>query len=113
MDYKIDAKNKSFGRLASEIALILQGKKHAAYDPRLSGEDSVVVTHVQEIRFSGNKSKQKQYYWHTGYMGHLKSARLEELFAKNPGRLLREAVEHMLPKNRLQRGRLRRLIVRA
>lgn len=112
MEHLIDATNKKLGRLASEIALILQGKKKANYNPRLSGEDKVFVSNVKNLAFSGNKLEQKRYYRHTGYMGHLKSASLEELFAKNPERVLRLAVERMLPKNFLQAKRMKRLIIK-
>lgn len=112
MEYNIDAKNKRLGRLASEIASILQGKKSSYYEPRLAGADKVVVENVKELSFSGNKLVNKQYYWHTGYMGHLKSASLKELFEKNPEKVLRNAVEHMLPKNRLKPTRMKKLIIK-
>lgn len=108
----MDAKNKRLGRLASEIASILQGKKSAYYEPRLAGADKVVVENVRELAFSGNKPITRQYYWHTGYMGHLKSATLKELFEKNPGKVLRDAVERMLPKNSLKPKRMKRLIIK-
>ncbi len=112
MNYTIDAKNQKLGRLASEIAVILQGKKSPHYEPRLAGSDKVVVENVQELSFSGNKLTQRIYYRHTGYMGHLKSASLEERFQKNPAQVLRDTVEHMLPKNSLKRKRMTRLIVK-
>ena len=110
MDYIIDAKNKRLGRLASEIAVILQGKKSPRYDPRLPGEERVVVRNVRELTLSGRKLKNKLYYRHTGYMGHLKAERLEEILRKNPKRVLREAVRRMLPKNFLNQRRLNKLI---
>lgn len=112
MEYKIDAKNKKLGRLASEIAVILQGKKSAYYNPRLSGGDSVVVENVREMAFSGNKLEKKKIYRHTGYMGHLKFKTLKESFAKNPSLVLRQAVARMLPKNFLRDKRLLRLIIK-
>ncbi|MBI3046511.1 MAG: 50S ribosomal protein L13 [Candidatus Harrisonbacteria bacterium] len=112
MDYTIDAKNKKLGRLASEIAIILQGKKSAYYEPRLAGQDRVVVENVKELSFSGNKLTKKKYYRHTGYMGHLKSKTLEQVFETNPAGGLRLAVERMLPKNFLQPKRMKRLIIK-
>ncbi len=111
MDYIIDAKNKRLGRLASEIAVILQGKKNAAYEPRFSGEDKVVVKNAGFITLSGRKTKQKVYYKHTGPLGHLKVRNYEEVFAKNPGWVLRHAVGLMLPKNRLRKERMKRLVI--
>lgn len=110
MDYKIDAKNKPFGRLASEIAVILQGKKHPRYEPRLAGVDRVLLTNYRDIAMTGKKGAQKVYYRHTGYMGHLKSRTFAEAFARDPRRVIREAVRHMLPKNRLANSRLKRLV---
>lgn len=110
MDYTIDAKNKPLGRLASEIAVILQGKKSARYEPRLAGEDKVLVKNVHLLVVTGNKFKEKLYYRHTGYMGHLKSKTFEQLFTKNPRQVLVEAVRRMLPKNYLNARRLRNLV---
>lgn len=112
MNYTIDATNKRLGRLASEIAVILQGKKHADYEPRLAGSDKVVVLNLKNLVFTGNKLSQKKYYRHTGYMGHLKSAGLEELFKNNPKNVLRLAVKRMLPKNFLLAERMKRLIIK-
>lgn len=110
-DYIIDAKNKRLGRLASEIAVILQGKKNPDYEPRLSGSDRVIVKNADKITLSGKKFKQKVYYHHTGYIGHLKEKKFAEVFAKNPAWVLHHAVRLMLPKNRLRVKRLKRLII--
>lgn len=106
MKYEIDATNKRLGRLASEIAVILQGKKSAYYEPRLAGADKVVVANVKKMVFSGKKPVQKKYYRHTGYMGHLYSKTLKEVFEKDPAKVLRTAVEKMLPRNTLRSKRM-------
>jgi large subunit ribosomal protein L13 len=111
MQYTIDATNKKLGRLASEIALILQGKKSANYDPRLAGDDEVIVSNAEKLIFSGSKFEKKRYYRHTGYMGHLKSFTPKEVFKKNPAMLLKIAVERMLPKNFLRAKRMKRLFI--
>ena len=110
-DYTFDATNKKMGRLATEVAEILQGKKSATYAPRLPGKDTVRVTNLKKLALLTKKAEGRRYYWHTGYMGHLKTATFAELFAKNPGKLFKEVVAHMLPKNRLQVGRLKRLTI--
>ena len=110
MDYHIDAKNKILGRLASEVAMILQGKKSPKYEPRLAGSDRVFVKNCKDISVTGRKMKEKVYYRHTGYVGHLKSQTLEEFLKKDPRRVLREAVRQMLPKNSLNPKRLKNLI---
>ncbi|MCL5733644.1 MAG: 50S ribosomal protein L13 [Patescibacteria group bacterium] len=109
MEYIIDAKNKKFGRLASEIAVILQGKKSAAYNPRFLGEDKVVIQNLKDVVFSGNKMETKIYHHHTGYVGHLKEPTLAEEWARSPERVLRMAVLKMLPKNRLAAKRIKNL----
>ncbi|MFA6365214.1 MAG: 50S ribosomal protein L13 [Candidatus Paceibacterota bacterium] len=109
MEYQIDAKQKPLGRVASEIAIILQGKKNPSYDPRVEGTDSVSVSNVKEIKLTGKKAEQKMYYKHTGPLGHLHERKFENVFEKNPGWVLRRAVRLMLPKNKLSSRRMRRL----
>ena len=109
MHYTIDAKNKILGRVATEIAIILQGKKDPKYNPRLPGTDNVLITNASKISVSGKKAKQKVYYHHTGYVGNLKEITYEKMFAKSPERVITKAVYNMLPKNRLRTPRLKRL----
>ncbi|RME60913.1 50S ribosomal protein L13 [Candidatus Parcubacteria bacterium] len=108
-EYRFDAAKKTLGRLASEIAVILQGKKSPRYNPRLPGEDHVVVRNIARLRVTGKKLSQKVYYRHTGRPGGLKTRTLGEALARDPRWVLREAVRRMLPKNRLLRSRMRRL----
>ena len=110
MDYHIDAKDKILGRLASEIAVILQGKKSPKYELRLLGGDKVYVENVKNLKVTGRKYKEKIYYRHTGYMGHLKEKTFEQVFAKDPRKVLRQAVRRMLPKNFLNQKRMKNLI---
>jgi len=107
----LDAKSKKLGRLASEIAVILQGKKHSDYEGRKEGEDKVIVKNIKKLEVSGRKSEQKVYYRHTGYVGHLKEKKYKDAFEKDPTWILRHAVRGMLPKNWLRDKRLKRLII--
>lgn len=109
MQHTIDATNQKLGRLASQIAQILQGKLNASYNPRLSGNDKVVVNNISKMVVTGRKASQKIYYRHTGYMGHLKERIYKEAFEKFPEKVLRLAVQRMLPQNSLRDKRLRRL----
>ena len=111
-EIKIDASGKSFGRLASEIAIYLQEKDLPSYNPRLAGTTRVIVFNLDKVKFTGRKLEKKKYRFHTGYLGHLKERKLEELFKKNPEKLLKMAVRKMLPKNKLRDKRLKRLIVK-
>lgn len=110
MDYSIDGKRKRLGRLASEIAIILQGKKSAAYDPSLIGSDRVLLSNWDKISVGGSKETQKVYYRHTGYMGHLKELTFEQAWSKDPKKVIRETVRRMLPKNFLNQKRLKNLV---
>ena len=107
----IDAKKQRLGRLAVKIATLLQNKESVNYEPRLEGDNKVIVKNIQDMEISGNKAEQKIYYRHTGYMGHLREKTYKEIFAKDPAWVLRHAVSGMLPKNRLQAKRLKRLII--
>lgn len=110
MDYIINAKKKPLGRLATEAALILQGKKSVNYSPEKIGEDRAMIHNYKDVVVTGNKAKQRVYYRHTGYVGHLKEERYEERFEKDPKKAIREAVRHMLPKNFLTQRRIKNLI---
>lgn len=110
MDYHINAKGKPLGRIASEIATVLQGKKSAKYAPNKVGDDKAYLENFKDIVVTGRKSTEKIYYRHTGYMGHLKSLTFEQKFAKDPKKLIWDAVSHMLPKNFLNQKRRKNLI---
>jgi len=107
----IDARGKRLGRLASEIASLLQEKGTPGYNPRLAGTTKVRVTNISGIELTGRKATQKRYYKHTGPLGHLKVRTYQDVFAKKPGWVLRHAVNLMLPKNRLRALRMRRLTI--
>jgi large subunit ribosomal protein L13 len=111
MDYIIDATNERVGRLASRIAVALQGKGAATYEPNRAGTLRVVVRNASKMEVTGNKGTQKIYYRHTGYMGHLRKRTFKEAFNVSPEAVLKKAVFNMLPKNRLRTPRLKRLII--
>lgn len=105
----LDATGQSLGRLASQIAVLLQDKNKASFEPNKEGTTAVVVNNLNKIHFKGNKPKTKIYYKHTGYLGHLKETSLEKMWIKDPERVLKLAVRGMLPKNKLRDRRLKRL----
>ncbi len=109
MQYVLDAKNQKLGRLASEVAMILQDKKKPTFDPKEIGIDTVVVKNLKAIEMTGNKKRDKIYYHHTGYIGHLREESFESLFKRIPERVLKLAVWNMLPKNSLRSSRIKRL----
>jgi large subunit ribosomal protein L13 len=105
----IDATNKSLGRVASQIAVLLRGKHKPIFSPHLDTGDFVVVVHAEKVRLTGNKLQDKYYYHHTGYPGGLKAVRADRMLAEKPTELLRLAVKRMLPKNALNRKILLKL----
>lgn len=107
--FVVDASGRTLGRLAAEIAHRLRGKHKPQYTPHVDTGDYIVVVNAQNIRVTGNKLKDKYYYRHTGYIGNLKSERLEDVLARTPERVLHMAVKGMLPRNPLGRQMLKKL----
>jgi len=105
----INASDKILGRLATKIAILLQGKNKPDFLPYKDMGDIVIVKNVDKIRFSGKKLKQGKYFYHTDYPGGLKEVAIKNVFEKNPGKLLKKAVLGMLPKNKLRTKRIKRL----
>ena len=91
------------GRLASRVASVLRGKHSPRFSPHVDAGDFVVVVNAAKVRLTGQKATDKVYIRHSGYPGGVRRASAGEVLAKHPTRLLREAVEGMLPKNRLGR----------
>ncbi|GBD11425.1 50S ribosomal protein L13 [bacterium HR23] len=109
----INAEGQVLGRLASRIARLLQGKHKPIYTPHLLTGDFVVVVNAAKVQVTGKKMRQKIYYFHSGYPGGLRAFTLEQMLQRDPERVLRLAVQRMLPKTRLGRKMLSRLKVYA
>jgi large subunit ribosomal protein L13 len=111
--YVVDAEGKTLGRLATQIADTLRGKRKPQYTPHVDTGDFVVVVNAEKIAVTGNKLDQKRYYRHSGYPGGLRSRTLREQLDRRPTEVLRVAVKGMLPKNRLARQQLTKLKIYA
>ncbi len=109
--YLVDAKGKTLGRLASEIAKRLRGKHKASFTPHVDTGDYFVVVNADQLAVTGNKRQDKQYYRHTGYPGGLKVINFDDFQQKRPGRVLELAIKGMLPKGPLGRAMFRKLKV--
>jgi large subunit ribosomal protein L13 len=107
--YLVDADGKTLGRLATQIADTLRGKRKPQYTPHVDTGDFVVVVNAEKIQVTGNKLDQKRYYRHSGYPGGLRSRTLRDQLERRPTEVLRIAVKGMLPKNRLARQQLTKL----
>ena len=111
--YLVDAEGKTLGRLATQIADTLRGKRKPQYTPHVDTGDFVVVVNAEKIQVTGNKLDQKRYYRHSGYPGGLRSRTLRDQLERRPTEVLRVAVKGMLPKNRLARQQITKLKIYA
>ena len=107
----VDASGQRLGRLASQVAGLLMGKHKPEYSRHLLVGDHVVVLNAAKIEVTGKPSAMRNYYRHSGYIGHLKTTPMQETLAKRPNRVIERAVKGMLPGNRLGKRMLRRLKV--
>jgi large subunit ribosomal protein L13 len=101
--YILDASDQVLGRLATRVATTLRGKHRPTFAPHIDAGDFVIVVNAAAVRLTGTKEGGKRYHRHTNYPGGVKTLTAGEMRAKHPTRLVRAAVEGMLPKNRLGR----------
>ena len=109
----IDAQGKVLGRVATEAARLLQGKHKPIYTPYIDTGDHVVIVNASGVKVTGRKEEQKLYRYHSGYEGGVRSERLKEVRAKQPTRIVEEAVRGMLPKTKMGEAMWRKLKVYA
>ncbi|WP_395001885.1 50S ribosomal protein L13 [uncultured Helicobacter sp.] len=107
----LDAKDQVFGRLITQAATLLRGKHKPCFTPNIDCGDFVVIINATEVKFTGMKLKDKEYFTHSGYFGSTKSKTLEEMLQKSPEKLFHLAVRGMLPKTKLGRAMLKKLKV--
>ena len=107
----VDAEDQTLGRLASEIAQILRGKKKPSFTPHMDMGDFVVVVNADKIKVSGKKEEDKSYFRHSGYPGGITQINLKKVRQVYPERIIMNAVKGMLPHNRLGRKLLTHLKV--
>ena len=111
--YVIDAEGKTLGRLSTEVASILRGKKKPIYTPHVDTGDYVIVINAEKVEVTGNKRKDKMYKHHTGFPGGLREVSFEKLQAKKPEEILRHSIKGMMPKGKLGRQMYKKLKVYA
>ena len=109
--YLVDAKDKTLGRLSTEIATRLRGKHKPIYTPHVDTGDYIVVINASRITVTGNKMEDKMYYKHTGYIGNMKSSNLSTMMKKSPETVLMKSVRGMLPKTKLGNAMIKKLRV--
>lgn len=111
--YIVDAEGQTLGRLATQLADTLRGKRKPDYTPHIDTGDFVVVINAEKIKVTGDKLNQKTYWRHSGYPGGIKSRTLSEMLEKQPEEVIRKAVKGMMPRNKLSRQQLLKLKVHA
>ena len=109
--YIIDAEDQILGRLASTVAQILRGKNKPYFTPHMDMGDFVVIINADKIKLTGNKEVAKTYFSHSGYPGGTKETNLKKVRKQHPERIIINAVQGMLPHNRLGRRLLKHLKV--
>ncbi len=109
--YVVDASKYPLGRMASRIAVMLQGKHKANYTPHVDTGDFIVVINAEKVKLTGKKAENKVIYHHSGYPGGLKKFSYKRLLVTHPERIIERAVWGMLPKTKLGRKMFRKLKV--
>ncbi len=103
----IDAQDVVLGRLASNVSKILRGKHKANFTPHVDCGDNVIIINAEKVKLTGNKLSDKKYYWHTGYPGGIKQTTARKIIeGKNPDKIIRLAVQRMIPKGPLGRQQI-------
>jgi large subunit ribosomal protein L13 len=111
--YVVDAEGMVLGRLATEVASILRGKRKPIFAPHLDTGDHVIIVNADKVVLTSGKAENKPVYRHSGYPGGLKTETYAQLLARKPQEAVRRTVKGMLPKNRLGRQMLTKLKVYA
>lgn len=109
--YVVDAEGKTLGRLATQIARVLIGKHKPTFTPHMDVGDFVIVLNADKVVLTGSKATSKEYIRHSRYPGGLKTVAYSEMIARFPDRVIKAAVDGMLPKNKLRAVRMRKLKV--
>ncbi|RCL00984.1 MAG: large subunit ribosomal protein L13 [Candidatus Tokpelaia sp. JSC188] len=108
----IDAEHLVLGRLASFIAHRLRGKHKSTFTPHVDDGDNIIVINAEKVILTGNKIQNKKYYWHTGYPGGIKERTARQILeGQFPERIIKKAVERMIPRGPLGRRQMKNLRV--
>jgi len=111
--YIIDLKDQILGRAAVQISTILQGRNKPTFTPHVDTGDHVIVINADKMKLTGNKWEGKNYYFHSKYVGHMKTFTAAEMIVRRPEFMVKKAVKGMLPKSKLGKSMLAKLKVYA
>lgn len=109
--FLVDAQDQVLGRLATKVARIIRGKNKEIFTPNADTGDFVVVINAEKVKFTGKRQTLKTYTHHSGYPGGLKTKSLREVISSKPEFVIHNAVQGMLPKNRLGKQLIKKLKV--
>jgi len=109
--YVVDAEGQTLGRMATRIATVLRGRHKAIWTPHVDVGDFVVVINADRVNVTGKKRQQKHYHNYSGYPGGLRSISFEDQMKRDSRRIIKQAVQGMLPKNRLAKRQFLKLKV--
>lgn len=109
----VDATDKIFGRIITEVATLLRGKHKPSYTPNVDCGDNVIIINASKAKFTGAKLEDKNYYTHSGYFGSTKTHKMSDMLENNPEKLYKLATRGMLPKTKLGKTMLKKLKVYA
>lgn len=111
--HTFDASKYPIGRLATHVSSLLRGKNKVTYEFNRDMGDFVTITNASKVRMSGKKIESKVYYHFSGYQGGIKEQKASELIVKRPELIVKRAIFHMIPKNRLKKNIMKRLTIKA
>ena len=111
--YVVDAEGQILGRFASEVAMILRGKRKPCFTPHSDCGDNVIIINAEKIQLTGNKMEEKYYVRYTGFPGGQRIRSVKEQLNRKPIAVLEHAIKGMLPKNKLGDAIYRNLYVYA
>jgi large subunit ribosomal protein L13 len=109
----VDAKGKTLGRLATQVATVLKGKHKPIFTPHMDTGDHVIVVNAREVALTGRKVENKRFFHHTLYPGGAYWVSLKSLMEKDPERVVMQAVRGMMPKTKLGRAMMKKLKIYA
>ena len=109
----IDATDKVFGRIITQVATILRGKNKPFFTPHVDCGDNVIIINASKVKFTGKKMEDKEYFTHSGYFGSTKTHKMSDMLENSPEKLFKLAVRGMLPKTKLGKAMIKKLKVYA
>ena len=107
--YNLDAAEQPLGRLATQAAMILMGKNKPDYTPHIDNNNKIIITNAEQVKLTGKKIEQKNYFRHSGYPGGIKKIPVKKLMKEKPQEVVLRAISKMIPKNKLHSARMQRI----